>query len=294
MHAYIINSRLRKRISPWSSSRSKTLCDSRSTFKIDPQNSSITTFRFCSAETSYSDLPNAQTSSGFVLKSRLLQEDGRLVERVVGDPLTNTADAAGDQYSPGMDAFARSPMPRNPKRQHSLFSKIAPANAGRTASTTLPSLARSPHDEDSDVFTETQPPPARLDDHAKWVYRGDSASSGHDIRSLPTLSSDSSGSSISTLATPASPSPAPRHLRRAQGRLSLPTPTPTPAAAEPSRRRAHARMSLMFPLPGTPTGGASATESRKAAYRKSLDLSELARCRLWDAKGIDGNSRVAR
>jgi hypothetical protein len=301
MHAYIINSRLvRKRVSPWPSSRSKTLCSSRSTFKIDPQNSSITTFRFCSADTSYSDIPNAQTSSGYVLTSRLLQEDRSLIERVVGDPQTDAYSETGDEYSPGIDEYAqeqRSPMPRDPKRQHALFSKLAPPNSGRSASsTTLPSLARSPQDED--VFTETKPPPSL--DHTKRAYRGDwqqragTSGNNNNIRSLPTLSSDSeSGSSISTLATPASPSPAPRHVRRAQGRLSLPaptpTPTPTPAAAEPSRR-AHARMlSLMFPLP---TPGASATESRAAAYRKSLDLSELARCRLWDAKGKDGVVRV--
>ncbi len=298
MHAHIINSRvLRNRNSPWSSSRSKLLCNSRSTFKIDPQNSSITTFRFSSAETPYSGHPNAQTSSGFVLTSRLLHEaPGRpLIERVVSDPLLNTADAyskAGDQYSTGIDEYAqeqRPLMPRNPKR-HSFFSKTAPVNSGRSASTALPSLARSPQE---DVFTETKPL-----DHAKRPHRGDLANtaggqragtSGH-IRSLPTLptlSSDSSGSSISTLATPASPSPAPRHVRRAaQGRLSLPTPTPTPAAAEPSCR-AHARLSLMFPLP---TPGASATESR-AAYRNSFDLSELARCRLWDTNGKDGNER---
>jgi hypothetical protein len=63
---------------------------------------------------------------------------------------------------------------------------------------------------------------------------------------------------------------------------------PDPSCGGTTSRRAHARMSLMFPLP---TPGASATESR-AAYRKSLDLSELARCRLWDAKGNDGRDNV--
>ncbi|KAF8268821.1 hypothetical protein EI94DRAFT_1726604 [Lactarius quietus] len=171
-------------------------------------------------------------------------------------------------------------MPRNPMHQHHFISKAAPTHPGRFASTTLPSLARSPHE---DVFTESKPL-----DHTKRAYQGDLTKTAdqhaEDIRSLPTLptlSSDSSGSSISTLATPASPSPAPRHVRRTQGRLSLPAPTPTPAAAEPSYR-AHARMSLMFPLPSPDS--ASATESR-AAYRKSLDLSELVRCRLWDTKG---------
>lgn len=296
MHAHIIDARvLRNRVSQWSSSSLKLLCTSRSTFKIDPQNSSITTFRFCSADTSYNDHhPNAQTSSGFVLTSRLLQEGKFMIERVASDPLLNTADAyfeTGDQYSAGIDEEQRSSMPRNPMRQHALFSKTAPAKSGRSASTTLPSLARSPPE---DVFTETRP-----HDHAKRPYRGELTNTapgrhpgtpGDTLRSfptLPTLSSDSSGSSISTLATPASPSPAPRHVRRARGRLSLPapTPTPSPAAAEPSRRRPHARMSLMFPLP-TP-----ATIESRAAHRKSLDLSEFARCRLWDAKGKDGDGR---
>ncbi|KAH9040286.1 hypothetical protein EDB83DRAFT_1650704 [Lactarius deliciosus] len=266
MHAYITNSRvIRTCVSPWQSSGFN---NSRSTFDIDPQNSSITTFRFSSADSPYSD--HAQTSSGFVLTSRLLREGRPLIERVVGNPLLNSASA----HSETEIDEQQSPMS---KRQQSLFSKTA----GRSASTTLPSLARSPQD---DVFTESRPL-----EHAKRPYRGDlagvqRAGTWGDLRSLPTLptlSSDSSGSSISTLATPASPSPAPRHVRRAaQARLSLPTPTPTPAAAEPGRRRAHARMSLMFPLP---TPGTSATESR-AAYRNSLDLSELARCRLWDAR----------
>lgn len=278
MHAYIINSRgLRKR-SSWLSSRFK--------LKIDPQNSSITTFAFCPADTPYRNHRDAQPSSGIVLASRLLQEGRPLIERMACDPLSNTADACADtsdHYSPGIDGYVQenlSPIPRHPMRRHSMF-----------PTTTLPSLARSPHEED--VFTETKPL-----DHAKRPYRGDltnTAVQRADIRSLPTLptlSSDSSGSSISTLATPASPSPAPRHIRRAQGRLSLPmpTPTPTPSAAEPSRR-AHARMSLMYPLP-TP-GSASATESSRAAYRKSLDLSELARCRLWDAKGsVNGRENM--
>ncbi|KAH9028455.1 hypothetical protein EDB83DRAFT_1900843 [Lactarius deliciosus] len=266
MHAYITNSRvIRTCVSPWQSSGFN---NSRSTFDIDPQNSSITTFRFSSA-----DSPYAQTSSGFVLTSRLLREGRPLIEHVVGNPLLNSTSA----HSETEIDEQQSPMPRNPKRQQSLFSKTA----GRSASTTLPSLARSPQE---DVFTESRPL-----EHAKQAYRGDlagvqRAGTWGDLRSLPTLptfSSDSSGSSISTLATPASPSPAPRHVRRAaQARLSLPTPTPTPAAAEPGRRRAHARMSLMFPLP---TPSASATESR-AAYRNSLDLSEFARCRLWDAR----------
>ncbi|KAH9169094.1 hypothetical protein EDB89DRAFT_1987218 [Lactarius sanguifluus] len=175
---------------------------------------------FSSADSPYSD--HVQTSSG--LQSR------PLIERVVGNPLLNSASAHSETEI-------------------------------ESASTTLPSLARSPQE---DVFTESRPL-----EHAKRTYRGDLAGvqqrvgTWGDIRSLPTLptlSSDSSGSSISTLATPASPSPAPRHVRR--------------------RRRAHARMSLMFPLP---TPGASATESR-AAYRNSLDLSELARCRLWDER----------
>ena len=156
----------------------------------------------------------------------------------------------------------------------------------------LSHLARSPHEDD--VFTESKP-----HDHTK-----EQPSRSHDftnnntadIWSLPTLptllASDSSGSSISTLATPALPSPAPCHIRRAQGRLSspMPTPTPTPSAAEPNRC-AHARMSLMFPIP-TP-GSASGTDpsSSRAAYRKSLDLSELARCRLWDRNGRE-NVRV--
>jgi hypothetical protein len=278
MHAYIVNSRgLRKR-SSWVSSRFK--------LKIDPQNSSITTFAFCPADTPYRNHREAQPSSGIVLTSRLLQEGRPLIERITCDPLLNTANAyteTGDQYSPGIDGYAQensSPIPRHPMRRHSMF-----------PTTTLPSLARSPHEED--VFTDTKPL-----DHAKQPYRGDLTNTAvqradTDIRSLPTLptlSSDSSGSSISTLATPASPSPAPRHIRRAQGRLSLPTPTPTPtpSAAEPSRR-AHARMSLMFPIP-TPGSASSGTGSSRAAYRKSLDLSELARCRLWDAKG-SGNER---
>ena len=283
MHAYIINSRgLRKR-SSWPSSRFK--------LKIDPQNSSITTFRFCPEDPEY---PNAQTSSDFVLTSRLPQEGRPLVERVAPDPLPNTVHSypgTGDQFSPGIDEYALgklSPMPRNPIGQRSFFSNSAPAHWGKSVSSTQPSLVRSPDEED--VFTESKPL-----DHTKRSYRGELTNTARlqrpDLRSLPTLptlSSDSSGSSISTLATPASPSPAPRHVRRAQGRLSLPTPTPTPAAAEPSRR-AHARMSLMFPLP---TPGASATESR-AAYRNSLDLSELARCRLWDTKGNErDNVRV--
>ncbi|KAH9019290.1 hypothetical protein EDB84DRAFT_1517529 [Lactarius hengduanensis] len=262
MHAYITHSRVLR------TCVSSGFNDSRSTFNIDPQNSSITTFRFSSADSPYSD--HAQTSLGFVLTSRLLREGRPLIERVVGNPLLNSANA----HSETEIDEQQSPMPRNPKRQQSLFSKTAPANS---ASTTLP---RSPHE---DVFTESRPL-----EHAKRPYRGELAGvqrtgTWGDIRSLPTLptlSSDSSGSSISTLATPASPSPAPRHVRRAaQARLSLPTPTPTPAAAEPGRRRAHARMSLMFPLP-TP-----AAESR-AAYRNSLDLSELARCRLWDARDV--------
>ena len=203
-----------------------------------------------------SDLSNVQISSGFVMTSRLLQEGRPLIERVlVGNPQRNTTHAyseTGDQYRPRLDEYAqeqRSPMPRN--EMHSLFSNIVPVNSGRSASTTLPSLARSSCDED--VFTEAKPQPI---DQEKFGYRGDldgglraqAGSWGDIIRSLPTLSSDSSGSSISTLATPASPSPAPRHVRRAQSRLSLPAPTPTPAAVEPSRR-VHARMSLMCPLP---------------------------------------------
>jgi hypothetical protein len=273
MHAYIINSRGLRKHSPQPSSRFK--------LKIDPQNSSIATFRFCSEDT---------PSSGFVLSSRLLQDDRPLIERVACNHLLNDVDAyskPGNQYSPGIDDDGQdqlSPMPRNLMRRHSFFSKTAPAHSGRSASTTLPSLVRSPNEED--VFTESKPL-----DPTKRSRRGDTSGQRTDIRSLPTLptlSSDSSGSSISTLATPASPSPAPRHVRRAQGRLSLPMPTPTPAAAEPPSRRAHARMSLMFPLP---TPGASATGSR-AAYRNSLDLSELARCRLWDAKGNDGRDNV--
>ena len=295
MHAYIVNSRLlRKRISPRPSSRFKTLCNTHSTFNIDPQNSSITTFRFCSEDAHYSDLSNVQISSGFVMTSRLLQEGRPLIERVlVGNPQRNTTHTyseTGDQYRPRLDEYAqeqRSPMPRNEMHQHSLISNTVPVNSGRSASTTLPSLARSSCDED--VFTEAKPQPI---DQAKFGYRGDldgglraqAGSWGDIIRSLPTLSSDSSGSSISTLATPASPSPAPRHVRRVQSRLSLPAPTPTPAAGEPSRR-AHARMSLMCPLP-TP-GDASARKSRTTAYRKSLDLSEIARCRLWDVKSKD-------
>ena len=273
MHAYIINSRALRNHSPQPSSRFK--------LKIDPQNSSIAIFRFCSADTPL---------SGFVLPSRLLQDERPLIERVACNQLLNDADAyskPGNQYSPGIDDDEQdqlSPMPRNPTRRHSFFSKTAPAHSGRSASTTLPSLTRSPHEED--VFIESKPV-----DPTKRPHRCDPSGQRSDIRSLPTLptlSSDSSGSSISTLATPASPSPAPRHLRRSQGRLSLPTPTPTPSAAEPPSRRAHARMSLMFPLP---TPGASATGSR-AAYRNSLDLSELARCRLWDAKGNDRRDNV--
>jgi hypothetical protein len=281
MHAYMVNSKgLRKR-SSWLSSRFK--------LKIDPQNSSITTFTFCSVDTPYSNHLNRRHSSGLVLTSRSPNEGRPLIERMACDPLLNTADACtdtSDHYSPGIDGCAQeilSPIPRHPMRRHSMF-----------PTTTLPSLARSPHDED--VFSETKPL-----DHAQRPYRGDSTNTAvqrADIRSLPTLptlSSDSSGSSISTLATPASPSPAPRHIRRAQGRLSLPmptpTPTPTPSAAEPSRR-AHARMSLVFPIP-TPGSASSGTESSRAGYRKSLDLSELARCRLWDAKGnVNGRENV--
>ena len=281
MHAYMVNSKgLRKR-SSWVSSRFK--------LKIDPQNSSITTFTFCSVDTPYRQPP-----SGFMLTSRLLQEGRPIIEPMACDPLLNTANTyaeTGDRYIPEIAQDHLSPISRNP-----FIPKTAPANSGRSSSTTLPSLTRSPHEED--VFTESKP-----HDHAKkQPYRSGDLTSNtaavqrsagiHSLPTPPTLSaSDSSGSSISSLATPASPSPAPRHIRRAQGRLSLqmPTPTPTPSVAEPKRR---ARMSLMFPIP-TP-GSASGTESSlsRAAYRKSLDLSELARCRLWDAKGERENVRV--
>ena len=287
MHAYMVNSKGIRKRSSWVSSRFK--------LKIDPQNSSITTFTFCSVDTPYSNHSNRRHSSGFVLTSRLLQEakPQALIEPMAGDPLLNGANETGNLYSPEIDEYPRdnlSPLPRS-----SFIPKAAPANSGRSACTTLPSLTRSPHEED--VFTDRKP-----QDHAKKrLSRGDltnntaavQRSAGiHSLPTPPTLSaSDSSGSSISSLATPASPSPAPRHIRRAQGRLSLqmPTPTPTPSVAEPKRR---ARMSLMFPIP-TP-GSASGTESSlsRAAYRKSLDLSELARCRLWDAKGEVENVRV--
>ncbi len=267
----------RSRVSSWSSSRLKVHSSPRSTFKTDPLNSSITTFRFSSADTVYTS-PNAQTSPSFVLQ----QEDRALAERVVGNPLLNISDARCDECAQGQ----RSPIPGKPRRQYTLLCKTAPAYSGRSASTTLPSRPSLPQSPDEDVFTE-----------AKRPYRGDlsdmsgqrpSATSGYmrNFPTPPTLSSDSSGSSISTLATPASPSPAPRH--RAQGRLSLPTLTPTPAMAE-SSRRTHARMSLVLP---PPTPSAPVTESR-VAYRNSLDLSELARCRLWDTKGKDvGRGRV--
>ena len=275
MHAYMVNSKGLRQRSSWLSSRFK--------LKIDPQNSSITTFTLCSVDTPYSNHSNRRPSSGFVLRSRLPQEGRPLINAMAGDPLLNTA---------GIDEYPRENL--SPLPHYSFIHKAARENSGRSASTTLPSLARSPHEED--VFTESKP-----QDHAKEQpsRSRDSTNNTADIRSLPTLptlsASDSSGSSISTLATPASPSPAPRHIRRAQGRLSLPVPTPTPTptpAVEPGRRaRAHARMSLMFPIP-TP-GSASGTDpsSSRAAYRKSLDLSELARCRLWDGNGRE-NVRV--
>ncbi|KAI9459729.1 hypothetical protein BJY52DRAFT_358037 [Lactarius psammicola] len=119
MHAYIVDSRvLRSRVSPWQSSRLKPLCNSRSMFNIDPQNSSITTFRFSSAETPYNDHSNAQTSSGFVLSRPL-------IERVVGaDPLLNTADAhseTGDQYSTRIDEYAQEQQVTNASKPKAPF-----------------------------------------------------------------------------------------------------------------------------------------------------------------------------
>ena len=243
--------------------------------------SSITTFTFCSVDTPHRDHSNRRPSSGFVLTSRR-----PLIGPVTCDPLLHTANTYAetcDRYNPGIGEYAQDYLSQIPR---------APANSGRSPSTTLPSLARSPHEED--VFTKSKP-----HDHAK-VQPSRSADSTNntaaDIRSLPTLptllASDSSGSSISILTTPASPSPALRHIRRAQDRLSLPMPmpTPTPSAAEPNRR-AHARMSLMFPIPMPGSASGTDPSSSRAAYRKSLDLSELARCRLWDGNGKE-NVRV--
>ncbi|KAH9029143.1 hypothetical protein EDB85DRAFT_1967605, partial [Lactarius pseudohatsudake] len=146
MHAYITHSRVLR------TCVSSGFNNSRSTFNIDPQNSSITTFRFSPADSPYSD--HAQTSSGFVLTSRLLREGRPLIERVVGNPLLNSANA----HSETEIDEQQSPMP---KRQQSLFSKTAPANSGRSAFTTLPQ---------EDVFTESRPL-----EHAKRPYRGELA-----------------------------------------------------------------------------------------------------------------------
>ena len=102
----MVNSKgLRKR-SSWVSSGFK--------LKIDPQNSSITTFTLCSVDTPYSNHSNRRPLSGFVLTSRLPQEGGPLIETMTGDPLFSTA---------GIDEYPRENL--SPLPQYSFIHKAA-------------------------------------------------------------------------------------------------------------------------------------------------------------------------